>query len=61
MPLTVYPLSNIKLRVFDRMKDHNILTLLDKGLKVTVNSDYPAYFGGGISMKTTFHWPGNEA
>lgn len=49
IPLTVCPLSNIKLRVFDRMKDHNILTLLDKGLKVTVNSDDPAYFGGYLN------------
>ncbi|MDD1795008.1 adenosine deaminase [Enterovibrio sp. ZSDZ42] len=46
MPLTVCPLSNIKLRVFDRMEDHNILSLLDKGLCVTVNSDDPAFFGG---------------
>ncbi|MFA5902768.1 MAG: adenosine deaminase [Desulfobacula sp.] len=49
MPLTVCPLSNIKLRVFDRMKDHNILSLLAKGLKVTVNSDDPAYFGGYLN------------
>ncbi|CZF78305.1 Adenine deaminase [Grimontia celer] len=46
MPLTVCPLSNIKLRVFDKMEDHNILTLLDQGLCVTVNSDDPAFFGG---------------
>lgn len=46
MPLTVCPLSNIKLCVFDDMADHNILTLLEKGVKVTVNSDDPAYFGG---------------
>ncbi|WP_407332870.1 adenosine deaminase [Enterovibrio sp. 27052020O] len=46
MPLTVCPLSNIKLRVFDRMEDHNILDLLNKGLCVTVNSDDPAFFGG---------------
>jgi adenosine deaminase len=49
IPLTVCPLSNTKLRVFDRMVDHNILTLLDLGLKVTVNSDDPAYFGGYIN------------
>lgn len=48
IPLTVCPLSNIKLRVFERMADHNILTLLDAGLKVTVNSDDPAFFGGYI-------------
>jgi adenosine deaminase len=49
VPLTVCPLSNVKLRVFDRMADHNILELLDRGLKVTVNSDDPAYFGGYIN------------
>ncbi len=48
IPLTVCPLSNVKLRVFNRMADHNILTLLEAGLKVTVNSDDPAYFGGYI-------------
>lgn len=46
VPLTVCPLSNIRLRVFDQMADHNILELLDQGLRVTVNSDDPAYFGG---------------
>ena len=46
MPLTVCPLSNIKLRVFDNMHDHNLLHLLDAGLVVTINSDDPAYFGG---------------
>ncbi|WP_325893062.1 adenosine deaminase [Grimontia sp. NTOU-MAR1] len=46
MPLTVCPLSNIKLRVFDKMADHNILNLLAQGLCVTVNSDDPAFFGG---------------
>jgi adenosine deaminase len=46
MPLTVCPLSNIKLRVFDRMEDHNIKKLLHEGVKVTINSDDPAYFGG---------------
>ena len=49
VPLTVCPLSNVKLRVFDRLADHNILDLLDQGLKVTVNSDDPAYFGGYIN------------
>ena len=47
--LTVCPLSNIKLRVFDKMDDHNLLRLLDAGLAVTVNSDDPAYFGGYIN------------
>jgi adenine deaminase len=46
MPLTVCPLSNIRLRVFDKVSDHNLKTLLDQGLCVTVNSDDPAYFGG---------------
>jgi adenosine deaminase len=46
MPLTVCPLSNIKLCVFDHMAQHNIVELLRKGLCVTVNSDDPAYFGG---------------
>ena len=45
-PLTVCPLSNIKLRVFDDMKQHNIVELLRQGLAVTINSDDPAYFGG---------------
>ncbi len=45
-PLTVCPLSNIKLRVFETMADHNIAELLRKGLAVTINSDDPAYFGG---------------
>ncbi len=48
VPLTVCPLSNVKLRVFPRMKDHNLKRLLDMGLCVTVNSDDPAYFGGYV-------------
>ena len=44
--LTVCPLSNVKLRVFDTMEQHNLLQLLDAGLAATVNSDDPAYFGG---------------
>jgi adenine deaminase len=47
-PLTVCPLSNVKLRVFDRLEDHNLKALLDAGLCATVNSDDPAYFGGYI-------------
>lgn len=46
MPLTVCPLSNLKLCVVDDMKQHNIRRLLQKGVCVTVNSDDPAYFGG---------------
>ena len=48
IPLTVCPLSNIKLGVFPRMEDHNLKRLLDRGLRITVNSDDPAYFGGYI-------------
>lgn len=46
IPLTVCPLSNIKLCVFDDMSHHNIKQLLDLGVCVTINSDDPAYFGG---------------
>jgi adenosine deaminase len=49
IPLTVCPLSNVKLRVFQRMEDHNLKRLLDAGVCVTVNSDDPAYFGGYIA------------
>jgi len=45
----VCPLSNTRLRVFDSMAEHNILELLERGVKVTVNSDDPAYFGGYIT------------
>jgi adenosine deaminase len=47
--LTVCPLSNIKLRVFEHMGRHNLPALLDAGLAVTINSDDPAYFGGYIN------------
>lgn len=46
MALTVCPLSNLKLRVFDKLSDHNLKQLLHRGVKVTINSDDPAYFGG---------------
>jgi len=49
VPLTVCPLSNVRLRVFDRMEDHNLKRLLRQGLCVTVNSDDPAYFGGYVA------------
>ncbi|OBT27341.1 adenosine deaminase [Vibrio tasmaniensis] len=45
-PLTVCPLSNTKLKVFETMQQYNIVKLLRKGLCVTINSDDPAYFGG---------------
>jgi adenosine deaminase len=48
IPLTVCPLSNVKLRVFEHMRRHNLKEMLDLGLRVTVNSDDPAYFGGYI-------------
>lgn len=53
IPLTVCPLSNTKLKVYKQMADHNIVTLLRKGLCVTINSDDPAYFGG--YMNANFH------
>ena len=46
IPLTICPLSNVKLRVFDTMASHTILDMLDLGVCVTVNSDDPSYFGG---------------
>ena len=49
IPLTVCPLSNLKLCVIDDMKEHNIVQLLDAGLLVTVNSDDPTYFGGFLN------------
>ncbi|MFN4065095.1 adenosine deaminase [Azoarcus communis] len=50
VPLTVCPLSNIKLCVFDRLEQHNLRQLLEAGLKVTINSDDPAYFGGYVGQ-----------
>jgi len=49
MPLTVCPLSNVKLKVFKRIEDHNLKRLLERGVCVTVNSDDPAYFGGYVA------------
>jgi adenine deaminase len=49
VPLTVCPLSNLKLRVFATLAEHNLKQLLDAGLCVTVNSDDPAYFGGYVN------------
>jgi adenosine deaminase len=48
--LTVCPLSNVKLRVFPRMAEHNLKRMLELGLRVTVNSDDPAYFGGYVAQ-----------
>jgi len=47
--LTVCPLSNLKLRVFDRLADHNLADLLRAGIKATINSDDPAYFCGYVN------------
>ncbi len=49
IPLTVCPLSNVELKVFDSMAKHNLKKLLNLGICVTVNSDDPAYFGGYIA------------
>jgi adenosine deaminase len=49
IPLTVCPLSNVRLRVFPDLRSHNLKQMLDRGLLVTVNSDDPAYFGGYVA------------
>jgi adenosine deaminase len=49
MPLTVCPLSNLKLKVVMDMTKHPLKEMLEKGMMVTVNSDDPAYFGGYVS------------
>ena len=49
IPLTVCPLSNIKLCIFDKLENHNLKKMLDKGIRVMVNSDDPAYFGGYLN------------
>jgi adenosine deaminase len=48
IPLTVCPLSNVKLRVVPDLKQHPLKKMLDRGLMVTINSDDPAYFGGYV-------------
>jgi adenosine deaminase len=53
MPLTVCPLSNLKLCVFPRLADHNLGRLLEAGLVATINSDDPAYFGGYMNQNYT--------
>jgi adenosine deaminase len=50
IPLTVCPLSNVKLCVFDTLEQHNLKTLMDANLCVTINSDDPSYFGGYIGQ-----------
>lgn len=49
IPLTVCPLSNLKLRVVADLAEHPLRTMMEKGLFVTVNSDDPAYFGGYVN------------
>ena len=49
VPLTVCPLSNVKLRVFPTLAEHNLPALLAAGLVATINSDDPAYFGGYLN------------
>ena len=49
MPLTVCPLSNLKLKVVNDLTEHPLKLMMDKGLFVTVNSDDPAYFGGYVN------------
>lgn len=49
IPLTVCPLSNLKLLVTERLEDHPLKEMIQKGLLVTVNSDDPAYFGGYVN------------
>ena len=53
MPLTVCPLSNLKLRVFPALAQHNIGRMLDAGIVATINSDDPAYFGGYMNENFT--------
>ncbi len=65
IPLTVCPLSNVKLRVFETMKKHNLKQLLDGGVRVTLNSDDPAYFGGYLTenflaVQATFQLDRND-
>ena len=49
IPLTVCPLSNVELKVFDSMAEHNLKQLLELGICATVNSDDPSYFGGYVA------------
>lgn len=53
IPLTVCPLSNIRLNVFKSLEEHNLRRLMEMGLQVTVNSDDPAYFGGYVTENYT--------
>jgi len=53
VPLTVCPLSNVKLKVFPHLEKHNLRQMLDGGIVATINSDDPAYFGGYINENFT--------
>ncbi|HEX7098846.1 MAG TPA: adenosine deaminase [Acidimicrobiia bacterium] len=53
IPLTACPLSNVALKVVDRLEDHPLPKLIDAGLLVTINSDDPAYFGGYVGDNYT--------
>ncbi len=61
MVLTVCPLSNVRLKVVERIEEHPLPQLLEAGLRVTLNSDDPAYFGGGVldnylACQRAFDW-----
>lgn len=58
VPLTVCPLSNVRLRVVDSMEEHPVKQMLREGLCVTVNSDDPAYFGGYVADNYSAVWDG---
>ena len=49
IPLTICPLSNVKLHIFKKLKDHNLKKLLNEGVLIMINSDDPAYFGGYLN------------
>jgi len=49
IPLTLCPISNVRIQQFDRMEDHVLPQLMNAGLLVTINSDDPAYFGGYVA------------
>jgi adenosine deaminase len=50
MPLTVCPLSNLKLKVVSDLKDLPLKRMMDKNMMVTINSDDPSYFGGYVNQ-----------
>ena len=50
IPLTICPLSNVKLHVFDALAEHNYQKMLNRGIITTINSDDPAYFGGYLNQ-----------